>query len=247
MKPSSLSIVHAATMTEIARVPTCRMPHGSRLDRSGTRHYSACMMDDLLVEVDPARRAVSRVFAVAPGNEGPAPLSRLGGGSSGPGEASHGEHPTRAPSNACSPTWAQPSADGRRVFVACNRSNDIVEVDVERWAMVRRWPTPAAPYNLAVTPDGKLLVATQKGPGTVTVWRLADAALIGEIPGTRRIASGLVISADSRFGFVTLEGIGDEPGTVDVIDLTRVAKVATVKVGRQAGGIALVPLEEKAP
>ena len=32
----------------------------------------------------------------------------------------------------CSPTWAQPSADGARIFVACNKSSDIVEIDVAR-------------------------------------------------------------------------------------------------------------------
>ena len=33
-------------------IPTCMMPHGSRLNPQGTKHYSACMMDDVLVEID---------------------------------------------------------------------------------------------------------------------------------------------------------------------------------------------------
>jgi len=40
---------------------------------------------------------------------------------------------------------------------------------------------------------------------------------------------------------VTLEGVGGEPGTVDVIDLRRLAKVASLDMGKQAGGIAMVP------
>jgi hypothetical protein len=36
---------------------------------------------------------------------------------------------------------------------------------------------------------------------------------------------------------VTDEGSGSQPGTVDVIDLVALAKVATVNVGEQAGGI----------
>ncbi|MEO8450630.1 MAG: YncE family protein [Gemmatimonadota bacterium] len=243
MKPSSLSVVHAGTMTEIARIPTCRMPHGSRLDPKGRRHYSGCMMDDLLVEVDAARREVSRLFSLAPGKEGPVPLPTVAaGGSRAPmGTTSHGEHTARTPSNVCSPTWAQPSADGQRVYVACNRSNEIVEIDVASWTMTRRWKTPAAPYNLAATPDGKLLLATQKGPGTITIWRLTDATLVADIPGTRKIASGIVVSPDSRYAFATLEGIGDDPGTVDVIDLEQHTKVATITVGRQAGGVAVLP------
>jgi len=49
------------------------------------------------------------------------------------------------------------------------------------------------------------------------------------------------VSGDNRYAFVSLEGIGDEPGTVDVIDLRTFARVASVDVGRQAGGIAVVP------
>jgi hypothetical protein len=51
------------------------------------------------------------------------------------------------------------------------------------------------------------------------------------------LPSGLVISPDCRYAFVTLEGVGAEPGTVDVVDLTSLTRVASVDVGQQAGGI----------
>jgi DNA-binding beta-propeller fold protein YncE len=168
---------------------------------------------------------VRRLFHVAAGKEGPV----------APAAASAGM------SSACAPTWAQPSADGSRVYVACNKSGEIVEVDVASWSLVRRWTTPAAPYNLAVTPDGKLLVATQKGPGTVTIWRLSGDTLMAQIPGTRKVASGVAVSGDSRFAFVTLEGIGGDPGTIDIIDLKTLQTVASVEIGKQAGGIAVLP------
>ena len=60
---------------------------------------------------------------------------------------------------------------------------------------------------------------------------------LGRIPTSRRLPSGLVISPDSRYAFVTLEGVGAEPGTVDVLDLTTLTRVASVDVGQQAGGI----------
>jgi hypothetical protein len=31
--------------------------------------------------------------------------------------------------NSCSPTWAQPSGDGGSIFVACNKADEIVEID----------------------------------------------------------------------------------------------------------------------
>ena len=52
MVPSTVSVVYAPTWTEVARVVTCTMPHGSRIDPGGTRQYSTCMMDDQLVEID---------------------------------------------------------------------------------------------------------------------------------------------------------------------------------------------------
>src|SRR6187549_2023150 len=48
MVPSSVSIVSTDEMVEVARVPTCTMPHGSRINAQGTKHYSACMMDDMV-------------------------------------------------------------------------------------------------------------------------------------------------------------------------------------------------------
>src|ERR671915_1954339 len=50
MVPSSVSIVATDEMVEVARVQTCTMPHGSRINPQGTKQYSACMMDDVVVE-----------------------------------------------------------------------------------------------------------------------------------------------------------------------------------------------------
>jgi DNA-binding beta-propeller fold protein YncE len=227
MRPSSLSIVQGETMTEVARPQTCRMPHGSRVNPQGTRHYSGCMMNDLLVEVDTRTMSVRRLFDLAPGREGAVAV-----------RAGDDGYPI---SSVCSPTWAQPSADGATVYVACNKSGEIVAVDVATWRLVERWKTPPAPYNLAVTPDGRLLVATQKGPGSITIWRLSDDTLLAEIPGTRKVASGVAVSPDARYAFVTLEGIGGDPGTIDIVDLTALHRVASVEIGKQAGGIAILP------
>ena len=54
-------------MLEVARIPTCLMPHGSRINAQGTKHYSACMMDDTLVEIDTRTLKVARHFTVTRG------------------------------------------------------------------------------------------------------------------------------------------------------------------------------------
>ena len=49
--------------------------------------------------------------------------------------------------------------------------------------------------------------------------------------------NGVVVSPDDRYAFVSVEGVGTEPGTVEVIELRALRTVATVDVAPQAGGI----------
>jgi DNA-binding beta-propeller fold protein YncE len=93
-------------------------------------------------------------------------------------------------------------------------------------------------YNLAVTPDGKLLVATLKQGNAVEVFSLESGTSVAKIPTSNKLAHGVSISSDSKYAFVSSEGIGAEPGKVDVIDLVAMAKVGTADVGQQASGIA---------
>ena len=151
----------------------------------------------------------------------------------------------RRPSS-CSPTWAQPSADGTKIYVACNKSSDVVEIDAVTWKLARRFPMGPGVYNLAATRDGRLLVGTNKRGQSVSVVELATGKEIALLPTRRRIASGVVIAPDDRYAFVTVEGIGSEPGTVEVIDLRALRTVATIDVGQQAGGIDFWKMETSA-
>jgi len=239
MVPSSMSVVAADEMVEVARIPTCTMPHGSRINRQGTKQYSGCMMDDLAVEIDTRDFRVSRHFVLAKGKEHgmTGPPTPHPAASTAPDMSGHGMEMPKAGDVSCSPTWAQPSADGAKVYVACNKSSEIVEIDVAGWTMSRRFAAGNGVYNLAATQDGKYLVGTNKRDKSVSVFDLATAREAARIPTTRRVASGLTISGDDRYVFVTHEGIGSEPGAVDVIDLRSFQKVATVDIGQQAGGI----------
>ena len=248
MVPSSVSVVSTDEMVEVARITTCTMPHGSRLNPQGTRHYSACMMDDLLVEIDTRTLEVSRHFMLGRGGEyGMAGAPGLRGGGTAAaavaadGHAAHGTAAgaSSAPSKSatCSPTWAQPSADGKKVYVACSKTNDVVEVDAATWTMTRRIPAGEGIYNLAATRNGRLLVGTNKRGQSISVIDLASGKEAARIPTSRRVPSGVAISRDDRYAFVSLEGVGSEPGTVEVIDLRTLKRVASVDVGQMAGGL----------
>jgi DNA-binding beta-propeller fold protein YncE len=233
MVPSSVSVVYTPTHTEVARTETCTMPHGSRVDPTGLRQYSTCMMDDQLVEIDTRTFAVARRFGLAKEKEGPIAHHAA---------TDHSGHRAMAPAS-CSPTWAQPSADGSKVYVACNKADQIVEIDVGRWEIARRFPTGRGPYNVAVTPDGRLLVATLKQGGGVQIFDLATGQSVLTTKSSTGVTHGIAISPDSRYAFVSNEAVGAAPGKVDIYDLRTLTRVADVPVGQQAGGIAFWKME----
>jgi DNA-binding beta-propeller fold protein YncE len=245
MVPSSVSIVATEPMIEVARVPTCTMPHGSRLNAQGSRQYSACMMDDMLVEIDTNTLKVSRHFVLTKGKE-----SGMSGSPAGHTMSSvskhdpggHGLEPPKPGDFSCSPTWSQPSPDGKFVLVACNKSDEIVEIEAASWKVTRRIAARAGVYNLAVTRDGKL-VATNKRDQSVSVYELKTGRELARIPTKRRVIHGAVVSPDNRYAFVSVEGVGSEPGTIEVIDLTSLKTVATVDLPEQAAGIDFFKME----
>jgi len=244
MVPSNVSVVSTDPFVEVARIQTCTMPHGSRLNPAGTKHYSACMMDDMIVEIDTRELAVSRHFVLKKGAEkgiagAPAGIGNRESGT-GSDHSGHGMEPPKPGDVSCSPTWAQPSADGKSVFVACNKANDVVEIDVASWTMKRRIPAGDGIYNLAVTRDGKLLVGTNKRGKSVSVIDIATGKELARIPTQRRVVHGVAISGDDRYAFISVEGVGSEPGTVEMIDLKTLTRIASADVGQMAGGIDVV-------
>lgn len=240
MVPSSVSIVAADEMVEIARVQTCTMPHGSRINVQGTFQYSGCMMDDMAVEIDTRTFGVARHFMLTKGKEAGmlgAPKKSPTGAHAGHDMGGHGMEATKPGDVSCSPTWVQPSATGSHIFVACNKSSDVVEIDVATWKMTRRIPAGDGVYNLGVTRSGKYLIATNKRGKSVSIIDIASGKEAARIPTSRRVVHGVAVSPDDKYAFVSQEGIGSEPGGVDVIDLLALQKVATIDIGQMAGGI----------
>lgn len=251
MVPSSVSVVATAPMMEIARIPTCIMPHGSRLNPQGTKHYSACMMDDMLVEIDTATLKVSRHFVLTKGREmgmPGAPSTMAAPPAAKPpahqhNAGGHGMDPPKPGDVSCRPTWAQPSMDGASVFVTCNNSNEIVEIDAAAWKVKRRIASGDGVYNLAVAGNGRL-IATNKRDQSVSIFDIASGKELARLKTKRKVLHGAVVSPDDRYAFVTVEGIGSEPGTVAIVDLEALKIVATVDVAQEAAGIDFLRMEK---
>jgi DNA-binding beta-propeller fold protein YncE len=149
----------------------------------------------------------------------------------------HGMEPPKPGDVSCSPTWAQPSRDNTRVWVACNKSSEIVEIDTRAWSLVKRVPAAPGVYNLGLTHDGTRLIATNKRDASVSVFDASTGRELARVSTTRKVVHGVAVSDDDRYAFISVEGRGSEPGTVDVIDLIALKKVSSVDTGQQAGGI----------
>ena len=229
MSPSTVSIVDPDEMVEVGRTVTGPMPHGSRISPDGDWHYSCSMMSGELFEIDAASFDVHRVLDLAEhpsGHEGHAGHA---------GHAGHGSSPK--------PTWVHPHPSLPRVYVALNGADQIAEVDLERWAVTRRFPTARGPYNVEVTPDGSKLVVSYKSAGAVGIWDVESGTELARFESSRRVTHGVVLAPDGRYAFVSNEGVGGESGTVDVFDLEGLEMAATVELGLQAGGIAFWKIE----
>jgi DNA-binding beta-propeller fold protein YncE len=60
---------------------------------------------------------------------------------------------------------------------------------------------------------------------------------LARLPTKRKVLHGVAVSPDDAYAFVTVEGVGSEPGTVEIIDLRAMKIVATVDVGEEAAGV----------
>ena len=238
-EPSTVSIVDPDEMIEIDRVETGIMPHGSRLLNNGLKHYSVAMMSGTLYEMDAMTMQISRTMSTASPkmndhsahNMKKMDHSKMNMGMKKNSKMDHKMPPEK-------PTWVYPHPNDNLIYVVNNGTDNVVEIDVKKWKVVRTFKTDKAPYNCEVSQDGKYLVVTYKGAAKTGVWDLKTGKEIAKFKNTRKVTHGVVISPDNRYAFVSVEGIGKEPGSVEIFDLKELKPVAVAEIGKQAGGIA---------
>lgn len=242
MVPSTVSVVDPETMTEITRIDQGVMPHGSRISTDGLYHYSVGMMSGELFEISTTKMKVIRKLNLDGETEPTATMSGMDHDAMDHSQMNHSKMGGMSHSKV-KPTWAMPHPTEPKVYVAGNGSDEILEVDLEKWEITNRMKTGKAPYNVDVSPDGRYLVATYKGSAETGVWDLKKGKELARVKNTRKVTHGVSISSDSKYAFVSVEGIGGEPGTMDVIDIKKGIKVASADMGKQAGGIIFWKME----
>lgn len=244
-RQNSISVLYTPELRQVTEMPICDMPHGSRVSRSGTVVYIACMMSDELVLLDPSVFAVTRRVALGSGHPmSAAEHARMEARSDTvapkrtPGAASStlpGQNPD------CLATYVSVSPDDRLVYLACNHSNEVQVRDATTLELVRRLPTGNGAYNVEPSPDGRWVLVTNKKAQSVSVFDTKSWTEAARIPTTKRIPHGIAFSPDGRYAFVSQESAGNDPGAVDAIDLGTLKRVASLPLPLQPTGIAVWP------
>jgi DNA-binding beta-propeller fold protein YncE len=223
-----LSVVHTPTMNKITDIPVCDMPHGVKVNHAGTKVYVSCMHGDEILELD------MRTFAIAR-------RSRTGDGhpSVATGPAHHGPPAAGAAPGAteCSPTFVSVSLDDRHLYVACNHRNSLQVWDAAALTRVAEIPVGKGAYNVEPSPDGKLVVVTNKKDQSISLIDAVKLKEVGRVATSKKIVHGVAFSPDRRLAFISSESIGTDPGAVDVIDLAARKRVATTIIPGQPTGI----------
>ena len=251
MVPSSVSVVDTKTMTEIKKITTGTMPHGSRISPDGMKHYSVAMMSGELFEINTVSLEVSRVLDL---DKAAADYEKEHAGHAGMDHAnmdhSQMDHGNMDHSqmegmkhSTIKPTWVIPHPNGEKVYVAANGNEEVLEVDLKDWKVTHRFKTGKGPYNVEISPNGKYMVVTYKSDAETGVWDLDSNEELARIKNSQKVSHGVAMSSDNRYAFISVEGIGGDPGALDVIDLQTLELVSTAHLGKQAGGIAFWKME----
>jgi len=234
-----ISIIHTPTMTKIADVPACDMPHGVKVNHGGTHVYITCMHSDEILEMDPGTFSVTRRGRAGSGHEMAGMAGMTHAVSSAPA-ASAPAAPTTAPAEpVCAPTFVSVSPDDRRLYVACNTGNTVQVWDAASLTRIREIPVGHGAYNVEASADGKLVIVTNKKDRSVSILDAGSFAELARVPTSKPVVHGVAYSPDGRYAYISSESVGADPGAVDMIDLTTRKVVASVPVPLQPTGITI--------
>lgn len=194
---------------------TQRASHMLASDPTGRRMFTTNIVDGTITEFDGVNRKRGRVMKVAPMVEGIAV-----------------------------------SPDGKRAWVGSNANKAVYVVNTLSGATEATYADFGFPYRMAVMPNGKYALLCDPGKSQVRVIDALTLELIkiipigaegavvsSEFPGSAS-PEGLIITPDSRFAYVSLQGLNQ----VASIDLTTLEIVGRFQAGVWPDGIGYSPL-----
>jgi DNA-binding beta-propeller fold protein YncE len=232
-RKNPVSVVHTPTMTKIADVTACDMPHGVRVNHAGTRVYVSCMDSDELLELD-----VSTFDIVRRGRTGTA-MPGADHAAHGAPAAGSAQQPSGAADGACAPTFVSVSPDDRQLYVACNTKGTLQVWDAASLRRTAEILVGKGAYNVEASPDGAYLVVTNKKERSVSLVDARALREIARIGTTKPVVHGVAWSPDGRIAYISQESVGADPGAVDMLDVAARRVVATIPLPAQPTGITI--------
>jgi YVTN family beta-propeller protein len=112
--------------------------------------------------------------------------------------------------------------------------------DAQTLTLVKEIPVGTGAYNIEPSPDGSLVIVTNKKAQSVSLIDAKTLTEIARIPTSKKIVHGVAYSPDGRYAYISAESIGADPGSVDMIDLATKKIVATLAVPGQPTGLTVL-------
>ncbi len=188
-RTNMVSVIHTRTMTRITDIPACDMPHGVKVNHAGTRVYVSCMHSDEILEL---AVGTLKVLRRAPTGAGHSMSSK--------------------PAEGCAPTFVSVSPDDRRLYVACNTGNTLQAWNADSLAKVSELPVGPGAYNVEPSPDGRVVIVTNKKDQSVSLVDAISLRELARIPTSKTIVHGVAYSPDGRLAYISCESVGADPG-----------------------------------
>jgi YVTN family beta-propeller protein len=139
----------------------------------------------------------------------------------------------------CLTTYVSVSPNDSTVYLVCYHSGELQVRDAATLELRRRLPTGAGAYNVEPSPDGRLVLVTNKKAQSVSVFDAHTFRELARVPTSKKIPHGIAYAPDGRYAFISCESVGTDAGAVDAIDLRTLQRVASMPLPLQPTGIAV--------
>jgi len=135
-----------------------------------------------------------------------------------------------------SPVQLLLSGDGRRLFAACEGTDEVLVVDTRKGEVTGQVAVGDEPFGMALSPDGRRLYVSHRWDNDVGVVDLETMQLVRRFP-VGDDPHALVLSPDGKHLFVPNLGTN----TLSIIDLETETEVKALPTGTAPFGLALSP------